>query len=779
MAVGQVEVIVKGQAQADALIKGTPGGRGPTGPTGPEGGPPGPSGPTGEGGPTGSTGPTGTRGDTGPVGGYNPTEIKSTRHTGNGGFTTFYAEDNITDAGFVIVSVGGLIQDPVDDYTIIHDSGVQFVNAPAAGEQIEIRHFSALSIQGNTAVQGPAGATGPTGAGATGATGESKIFRTYQITVSGGKYYVDGILTPTLTGYRGTVYHFDQTDNSNLGNLFRISDGENGTHNGHDQYTNGWSENGSAGSTLVSTFEVPFGAPNNLYYYNNTSSDTSNNAKMVILDIGGITGPAGPTGSDGADGPTGSTGVTGPAGVDGSTGATGQQGAQGNIGATGATGAGATGATGATGPAGVTGPTGPAGAGGGGGGGAGATGATGPTGATGAGATGATGPVGNTGPTGDPNDLTGPVGNPGATGETGNVGSTGATGPAGSVGPTGPGGGATGATGETGSTGPQGPTGPGAGATGATGETGSTGPQGPTGPSITGSTFFAYRDSGINLAVTGLTWTTLSGLSVDQAQGGVYKGGFDTAGDWTSTRLSSGYWIPSQSGKYLIQSRIKYVQYPEHDVSAHARIYSDVSGGTIYDQDTVLVSYPTGLHGSGMTENYYDEPALFCSALTDVKATGEKYYVQTYLSTTGTPTGYVTGLHYQASFSASILGGQGGPQGPTGPVGNSNLIVGNTKTGSSFTPYASATGIFDYVYTGAAFLAAPVGISSGQEILVVLRQGTAGGHSLSFAPEYHFTDGYSDVYTHSGAKDAIRVRNVSGAGIISGFLLTEMLNDIS
>ena len=166
-----------------------------------------------------------------------------------------------------------------------------------------------------------------------------------------------------------------------------------------------------------------------------------------------------------------------------------------------------------------------------------------------------------------------------------------------------------------------------------------------------------------------------------------------------------------------------------------------------------------------------------CSTLVDVPATGEYYWVNTYHSATGTATGYLDGIHYSAKLQASVCGGADGERGATGPEGI--LTPGNTQSGFSFTPDAALTGIFDYIYTGAAILNAPSNLKAGQEIMVVLRQGGSGNNSMSFSSKYFFTDGYSDIYTHSGAIDAIRVRNISGAGITSGILLTEMLNDLS
>ena len=121
---------------------------------------------------------------------------------------------------------------------------------------------------------------------------------TFVVTVSGGKYYIDGqgpVQTLTLT--RGTTYNFDQTNNTNASHPLRISTTQNGTHGGGSQYTNGFITNGgTAGSTLTSTFSVPIDAPNALYYY---CANHSNMGGAIIIT------PVIPPDDDGGDGPGG------------------------------------------------------------------------------------------------------------------------------------------------------------------------------------------------------------------------------------------------------------------------------------------------------------------------------------------------------------------------------------------------------------------------------------------------------------------------------------------
>lgn len=230
---------------------------------------------------------------------------------------------------------------------------------------------------------------------------------------------------------------------------------------------------GEAGlSPVVTVEQTSDGAKITIVDGNGTTEATIYNGRNGEHGETGATGPqgeTGPTGETGTVGPTGERGATGERGEQGPTGPSGEAGAPGETGPTGPQGeTGATGETGPTGPQGVgiEGPTGPQGI----------QGEVGPTGPQGEqGFSGNDGATGDTGPTG-PQGVTGPTGERGATGATGETGMDGATGPQGEIGPTGPQGddGVTGPQGEQGLPGDTGPTGP-------TGEAGAIGPTGATG----------------------------------------------------------------------------------------------------------------------------------------------------------------------------------------------------------------------------------------------------------------------------------------------------------
>ena len=96
---------------------------------------------------------------------------------------------------------------------------------------------------------------------------ESSIYSdngtTYTVTVSTSKYYIDGILTKSLTLKKGYTYYFDATDSTtNNHPLFigTISTGGSYTY----EYTSGVTNSRTTTETL--TFIVPSDSPSTLYY---------------------------------------------------------------------------------------------------------------------------------------------------------------------------------------------------------------------------------------------------------------------------------------------------------------------------------------------------------------------------------------------------------------------------------------------------------------------------------------------------------------------------------
>ena len=86
---------------------------------------------------------------------------------------------------------------------------------------------------------------------------------TFSVTVSSGKYHLDGFSIPSLKLKRGYVYYFDATDSSTNTHPFLLSTGSSGG-NTSGEYTDGVTISQTTNETL--TFQVPSDAPTILYY---------------------------------------------------------------------------------------------------------------------------------------------------------------------------------------------------------------------------------------------------------------------------------------------------------------------------------------------------------------------------------------------------------------------------------------------------------------------------------------------------------------------------------
>ena len=86
---------------------------------------------------------------------------------------------------------------------------------------------------------------------------------TFSVTVSSGKYYLDGSSNPSLKLKRGYVYYFDATDSTTSSHPLLLSTSSSGG-NTSGEYTNGVTNSQTNKGTL--TFQVPSDAPSALYY---------------------------------------------------------------------------------------------------------------------------------------------------------------------------------------------------------------------------------------------------------------------------------------------------------------------------------------------------------------------------------------------------------------------------------------------------------------------------------------------------------------------------------
>lgn len=60
--------------------------------------------------------------------------------------------------------------------------------------------------------------------------GDAEGDKTYTVTAAGGKFYIDGVVNPVLTLYRGNTYTFDLSDGTNTGHPLYFSETADGTH---------------------------------------------------------------------------------------------------------------------------------------------------------------------------------------------------------------------------------------------------------------------------------------------------------------------------------------------------------------------------------------------------------------------------------------------------------------------------------------------------------------------------------------------------------------------
>ena len=86
---------------------------------------------------------------------------------------------------------------------------------------------------------------------------------TFTVTVSYGKYYLDGVSTKSIKLKKGNTYYFDLSHSSTNSHPFFISTSSNGG-NYNDEYTSGITNSRETTGTL--TFFIPSNLSSNLYY---------------------------------------------------------------------------------------------------------------------------------------------------------------------------------------------------------------------------------------------------------------------------------------------------------------------------------------------------------------------------------------------------------------------------------------------------------------------------------------------------------------------------------
>ena len=100
------------------------------------------------------------------------------------------------------------------------------------------------------------------------------------ITVSAGKYVINGVTTGNLSLEKGMTYTF--TNSSGSAHPFRLSTAMDGTHGGGSTYSTGVSYSGS-----VLTFVVPTTAPTTLYYFCTIHQGMGGSGRISITGASG------------------------------------------------------------------------------------------------------------------------------------------------------------------------------------------------------------------------------------------------------------------------------------------------------------------------------------------------------------------------------------------------------------------------------------------------------------------------------------------------------------
>lgn len=103
------------------------------------------------------------------------------------------------------------------------------------------------------------------------------------VTVSNGKFYIDGMETPTLSLLEHNVYRFNVSDSSNGAHPFRFSVTPDGTHASGSEYSTGVTVSGTQGSSGSYVELSVTTSTSNLYYYCTSHPGMGNSGLLSVL----------------------------------------------------------------------------------------------------------------------------------------------------------------------------------------------------------------------------------------------------------------------------------------------------------------------------------------------------------------------------------------------------------------------------------------------------------------------------------------------------------------
>ena len=101
------------------------------------------------------------------------------------------------------------------------------------------------------------------------------------VTVSGGKYLIDGGSQQVIRLLPGIKYYFDQSDSTNATHPIKFSETSDGTHNSGSEFTTGITSSGTPGSAGAYTVvQLEADAPTRLFYYCGNHSGMGSTARV-------------------------------------------------------------------------------------------------------------------------------------------------------------------------------------------------------------------------------------------------------------------------------------------------------------------------------------------------------------------------------------------------------------------------------------------------------------------------------------------------------------------
>ena len=173
-------------------------------------------------------------------------------------------------AAFQVITTNGIVYEGNGVWTT---SGVSEMPSSIASLPSLTSGVGSVTVNTSGGTSVDVSVTGVSGTAASGSV--TVTSNVYIVTVASGtnpygtgnKFYIDGVVSPTLSLAEGSTFRFDQSASSNSSHPLRFSSTPNGTHAGGSEYTTGVTTSGTAGQAgAYVQITVANSAPT-LYYY--------------------------------------------------------------------------------------------------------------------------------------------------------------------------------------------------------------------------------------------------------------------------------------------------------------------------------------------------------------------------------------------------------------------------------------------------------------------------------------------------------------------------------